>query len=253
MHKQENTKRELLYKRIPPEHIMPSILFIVIEGVLTPGAISDEMEVQIIAIICMTIISIIFITRFFPVSRGILGKAEVKGICKNITHNLCLSCYQRFPLENVMELICNSKAKVNMLYIWVPYLSKFEDPFIKAAMMGAEIKVLILDEDSTFAMQRSLDIGYSDDINVKGNIKANKEELIRIITKHSLSSKIQIGFYNVLPSVQLCIVDDRIFISFFLKDRHASNSTTLEVDANSICGNIFSKEFEKIWEKAKKM
>ncbi len=64
-----NTSRETLYKRVPPEHILPTILFIIIEGVLAPAAFSSSPWAQGAAIISMAVIASFFIHRFFPAFR----------------------------------------------------------------------------------------------------------------------------------------------------------------------------------------
>ena len=74
----QNKLRETLYKRIPPEHILPTILFLVIEGVLSPAAFSSSWQVQLGAICSMSLIACFFIWRFFENPRKFHNQSNNK-------------------------------------------------------------------------------------------------------------------------------------------------------------------------------
>lgn len=157
--------------------------------------------------------------------------------------------HETLPFDKVIKLIAESREEIRILQTWIPNVQMFEHALATAAENGAIIQILIFDPDSPFVEQRTIDLGYSNKEIGKESILFNIVELKRIITQHRLQNKVEIKTYSVLPSLQLYIADDTIFVGFFWHGTPSTLATTLEVGgANTVLANRFKREFLRVWE-----
>jgi hypothetical protein len=172
-----------------------------------------------------------------------LSEMELIGIKK---------VYQTLPQQHIVELTSQAKKKVSILQTWIPDIQLLENSFSTAVDNGASIQILLLDPQSEFIKQRSLDLGYKDSQTGTKNVEANLAELERISVQHDIDKKLSCRVYNVLPSMHIYIIDDVIFLGFFWHGVPSKLGICLEISGTtSHFGSQALIEFERVWSIAK--
>lgn len=112
-------RREILYKRIPEKHILPAILFLIIEGVLSPAAFSDTWQIQLIAILLMATIACFFIHRFFPdINENLKNSKQIEAPIVEYLNRLkdsMLEERQKAIEQNDIQEIALKEAALNVV------------------------------------------------------------------------------------------------------------------------------------------
>jgi transcriptional regulator with XRE-family HTH domain len=152
----------------------------------------------------------------------------------------------------LQERIRNSKDRVWLMDTWFRRsLLSLEPAFSEAS--HCDIRVLLLDPESPFTRQRSLDLNMQEDY-AKYNINNNLRTFSQLRHKQE---KIKIRTYRVLPSFPIFITDQRALVSYYFHGIETYEAIWLEVripDENSQepseFGEQIKHEFLRIWDNA---
>jgi len=162
--------------------------------------------------------------------------------------------HESMPQAKIIKLISQATKNVRILQTWIPDLQVFEMALVNAVNNGAKIQILILDPNSDFAKQRSLDLGYKDAKIGGKNVQTNIADLERIIKKSNISNNIELRLYNVLPSLHIYSSDDISLIGFFWHGVPSKLGYGFEVNGREYgFGYRLHQEFEQVWNLSKKI
>lgn len=190
-----NNNRNTLFKRIPPEHIMPSLLFLVVEGVFTTAAIRGEQHVQIVSVVAMALVAIFFVWCFFP-ARILTKEIEANESLRDSIDDLFKNAGDR---SNFKGYLINS--------------GRFFEKFSEYEKQGLRLGSVML----LMPSKEAIELAY------KNKPESKKEYLLQTITaykahweglaKNSLIKDIQVRYVNAFPSSLYLIRNDSAFVT----------------------------------------
>jgi hypothetical protein len=132
-------------------------------------------------------------------------------------------------LASIRVLLLNPELKSNC-----PYAAYLTD---------SGIEKLRPDLCSPLAFQRGVDFDLSPPQRFKGFIEHCQGELSKL-------KNAEVKTYDATPSVCLHIIDDLMFVSFFLQSAYAVSTPALVLVRGSTLFGSFEKEFEIIWKRS---
>jgi hypothetical protein len=180
--------------------------------------------------------------------------------------------YGRFPVNIFRDYILEAEKIVRISQTWIMYFPAIDVELRKATTnKNVLVKILLLDPDSVFALQRSIDfdqkldpsvrssINVCDEISspklyssgnheVKRNIHRTLEDIKSIAGDNKIRHNMEVRFYNTTPTFPVYQVDNRAFISVFPHKYPALACPYLEVDdLDSSVGKVVNDDFEFLW------
>jgi hypothetical protein len=164
-----------------------------------------------------------------------------------------IDIYKRISDSDISEQMSGA-SKIRILQTW------FNEPHDYGQILRRmndkldyDIKILLLDPDSEFAIQRSRDLTHSDNV-VPSQIKLVKDSIIQIKTTYKLD-KLEIRYYKSLPSLPIYIFDDVAYFGVFPHSRWADTEPWFKIGMRKRTGKestrfgaFLEEEFEKVWE-----
>lgn len=194
----KENSRETLFKRIPPEHIMPAILFLVIEAVLLPGALSEKEFVPLAAIAAMTVIAIIFIWRFFPSTPK--EKEENQSI------------WHFDDLSKAIGYVVNDLDKIKKLDLFAHSSQAFFQHLRIKLINCDEMRVVLRNPDSDVFIKHKTnkEAVDSEKYQIK-NVILTWSEMI----KENRVNRGVIKLYDFEPTIYMCVINNDYLIFGF--------------------------------------
>jgi hypothetical protein len=162
--------------------------------------------------------------------------------------------HERFDQDTFIENLRETGRNIRILDTWTILL----EPKARAQTLqalrtalenGAEVRVLLLDPDSSAAQQRAEELERRN-INVAAQIMANLRHLHEFreqITEPGPRSRLRVSVYDASPSIQLYQWDGRALISFFPIGKVSFDVPQLEVDMASPWGQFVDRRFDEMW------
>ena len=145
---------------------------------------------------------------------------------------------------NVLEAyILNTQKSIRIQDSWLVDPERYRRMFFAVFQKRQEvcIEILLLDPESAFAKQRSVDLHAREEGFVSERIKDAFHEFNLL---REAGVKITMAYYNSLPSVQQIACDQHRFIGFFTHGERSDLSPQLEIEGeNSLLGGFFEHEF----------
>lgn len=163
--------------------------------------------------------------------------------------------HDRFDQETYIEQVRYAGKNIRILDTWTILLEGgHRGPTlnaIRAALdRGVEVKILLLDPDSSAAQQRADELERRR-INVAAHIMENLRHLHEFRDRGiepRRRAKLRISVYDASPSIQLYQWDGRGLISFFPIGEVSFDVPQLEVDMASPWGQFVDRRFDELWE-----
>jgi hypothetical protein len=120
----------------------------------------------------------------------------------------------------------------------------------EAAQRRADIRILLLDPDSTAAVQRA---GEISPVDVRAAIIDNLRHLRdgRERLAPEVRDRLRVRVYDALPSIQFFQYDDRALVAFFPAGGRASASPHLEIAIDTSLGEFVHGRFDELWDHAR--
>lgn len=182
----------------------------------------------------------------------ILERENINEITKNNLDNYGFSrVITRKPYELLDKKYSMAKKRIYILQTWLEASNPIPQALANAARSGVEVKILILNPDSIFAKDRTINLGYE-----QNSTRPNSlfDGLIASIKKRiGEKSNFQLGIYDHLPPFPMYLIDNWIAIGQYWYDEGSITNYHFEVtiQAGGI-GELYLNTFESIWNNADK-
>lgn len=106
-------------------------------------------------------------------------------------------------------------------------------------------KILLLNPFSRAVDQRATEI-QMDAKSFRRGIQSSIEELGKLIKE---GSKIEVRVFNTKPIFSFFIFNERLFLSFYIKNKDRQNSLAFEIHRGATLYEVFTSYFKMLWEK----
>ncbi|MEJ3746685.1 hypothetical protein WEI85_25780 [Actinomycetes bacterium KLBMP 9797] len=153
--------------------------------------------------------------------------------------------------EQLVGNIATAAVEVDILETWTGLLEdrhreRFLDAVTTALRRGVEVRVLLLDPESSAAEQRAEELHHTQ---VPLLIMDNLRHLyhLRRGLDPLVARQLQVRVYDASPSIQLYRWDDKAFISFFPVGVRAYDARQIEAFMSSPLGEFVASRFEDLW------
>jgi hypothetical protein len=152
--------------------------------------------------------------------------------------------------EAVYKLLGSAKETIRVCKTWIPEIEKVKAGLKKALRGGGTVKdvrILCLDPESPFAIQRSRDVGEGD--SGKEQIEKHLRDLHYLFKGEK---RVEIRIYPNLPSVSLYAADDTALIGWYWHSHESFKGPVLKVKGKSYhLSNCVQQNFDELWKTAK--
>jgi hypothetical protein len=160
--------------------------------------------------------------------------------------------YQNFPTDLFCQYLQTGR-EIRLQNTWIPTLDAFIEPLIEALQRQARIQILLLFPYSRVAELRNEALEASQlpvlSDQVQRGVESNLTRLAQIWSRLDASQRqqLQVRFYNSLPSVSICQVDQFCLMGVYFHGRLAISSPQFEIDMTSFLGTRVNGEFNTLW------
>lgn len=117
---------------------------------------------------------------------------------------------------------------------------------------GVQVKVLVLNPDSRHLEARMQELAKfkPGKFNLSEFSARTRANVLKVSELNKLLGpcKIQLRYYDMLPTWRLYLFDDSIFISSFLEDKEGHDTTVYQVTAGSDLYRAFERCFDHMWD-----
>ncbi|GEM_PF-4984586 len=154
------------------------------------------------------------------------------------------------------EKIKHSKKNIDLLVTNFNYFNNNIDELLNRVEKGVNLRILVLNPNDEFVKRRYKDLGNKSSEEFCNSIKTSFNEFINgrdeKELKAKLKGKIEIRIFSDSPSIMYFRIDNKIFISFILKQGRGRSYTHIEFrkDEGFSHADCFIEHFEKLWETA---
>jgi hypothetical protein len=153
--------------------------------------------------------------------------------------------------DQLVENISGSMVEVDILETWTGLLEdrhrdRFLDGLTSALRHGVEVRILLLDPESSAAEQRAEELHHTQ---VPLLIMDNLRHLyhLRRGLDPLVARQLHVRVYDASPSIQLYRWDDKALISFFPVGVRAYDARQIEAFMSSPLGDFVASRFEDLW------
>jgi hypothetical protein len=153
--------------------------------------------------------------------------------------------------DQLVENITTAMVEVDILETWTGLLEerhreRFLDGLSSALRHGVELRVLLLDPESSAAEQRAEELHHTQvPLLIMDNLR-HLHQLRRSLDP-LVARQLQVRVYDASPSIQLYRWDDKAFISFFPVGVRAYDARQIEAFMSSPLGEFVAGRFEELW------
>lgn len=163
-----------------------------------------------------------------------------------------VGCFQNFESIKFQERIRRAHH-VHIMTTWMEAPFAFGPAFsVLATVPHHSVKVLLLNPESRSAWQRGQDIARPE---VPDLIRMNVQALKAF--KRTYALKLEVRYYDSLPSIMLYICDSDAFFAIFPHGDIAEFGPTFHATlrnpsngATGHCSVLLNREFQEVWDKA---
>lgn len=159
--------------------------------------------------------------------------------------------HERLPIDEIQRLFGAERTRIRILTTWVHEYNALSPSLREAVQGGATLELLVLKPESAFTRQRSLDLGY-EELHGQSVSQTNLRELRRDFATPELKARVQLRYYDCLPSVAVHMAGETAIVSaFFPHFTLGTQVLQLEVKGvNTLYGQAVTQEFEHLWKQA---
>jgi hypothetical protein len=139
--------------------------------------------------------------------------------------------YRRLAHATLIDRFEEASKSIRILQTWSGDFNNIGDTLARAAIRGCEIKILLLNPESSQAKQRGKDLGYVDSKVVETLIRNDLEVLRKCALrcgKHV--SNIRIKLYDATPVIPIYGYDDTNVMGVYWHQMHSQEGAQLEVE-----------------------
>ncbi len=157
-----------------------------------------------------------------------------------------LSLHSELPEKSFFSKLKKSKEQIKIFQTWIPGMKPLPSALIEAAKRGVDVQILLIQPQSEFAKQRTIDMRWSPTKPFEAF-----DNLLWIIQKHNLQDveNFQVKFYNCLPPFLLYSIDDWMLLGIYWHPNGATTGLTLELGKTPESNDILvHKTFNAIWD-----
>lgn len=195
-------------------------------------------------------------TYLAPLTLAILGLLAASSLgtrhqlqkgFEALTHANVFS--KEFPAEAFGKCCLAARREIRILQTYIPGAKPLPDEVLVAAQAGCRVRVLLLNPESTMAVQRIKDIGYAGDSR-RSLVAA--ETLEASLRKRGMQANgIEVRFFDSLPPFSLFAADEQIFLGLFWPGKENMGEPHLSLrESASDFGPAVSGAFETLWRTA---
>jgi len=156
--------------------------------------------------------------------------------------------HERLPIDEIQRLFGAERGRIRILTTWIHEYNAISPALREAVRGGALFEILMLKPESVFARQRGLDLGYEEG-HGQASVQTILRELRRDFATPELKARVQLRFYDCLPSVAVHQAGETAIVSAcFPHYTLGTQVLQLEVKgANTLYGQFVTQEFEHLW------
>jgi hypothetical protein len=159
--------------------------------------------------------------------------------------------HERLPIHEIQQLFGAERGRIRILTTWIHEYNAISPALREAVRNGALFEILMLKPESAFARQRGLDLGYEEG-HGQASVQTILRELRRDFASPELKARVQLRFYDCLPSVAVHMAGETAIVSAcFPHYTLGTQVLQLEVKgSNTLYGQFVTQEFEHLWNQA---
>jgi transcriptional regulator with XRE-family HTH domain len=152
------------------------------------------------------------------------------------------------PNGIVERYFWESRHCIRIQDTWVADPRRFTAAFLQATNNGVTVQVLLLDPESPYARQRSLDLQLKSELGVSDEIR---ETITQCGHLRRDGVDVEVRLYSSLPSIPQIICDEHMFVGFFLHGERSDFISQLEIEGSDTeLYKIFEQDFSRTWDSA---
>ena len=130
---------------------------------------------------------------------------------------------------------------------WIPDAAAFLGPIKELVKRGGTAKIYLLDPDSCFSRQRSIDLGQAEDtIPAKTRIDRREIRTIYEGLNEEGKTRLNLYYYESLPAFAIYQTDHLAWIGLYWHGLQSDQGTTLVVDVPSAYWKLFEDHLKNL-------
>jgi hypothetical protein len=185
-----------------------------------------------------------------------LSKLDIEAIAGKIKsdhYGGVTKVHHGFPDDVFSAYLKSAKREVSILQTWIPNLPNFKAMLEDAVDRGVEVRVLLLQPTSLAVGLRAEALRAVQDPASAPDVRAGVELSLSILASvfdktGAHAERLQVRVYNSLPAIAVYQADQHYFVSSFLHDQLAINSSQLEIDGNDVAmAQEVQRELDILW------
>ncbi|MDJ0799654.1 MAG: hypothetical protein QNJ51_23045 [Calothrix sp. MO_167.B12] len=216
---------------------------------LTSGTLVGSATLAVLALLVSSSLSNRHQTdQFFELLKSYVSENTLEQ-----TGLVCVSDALEF--ENLKSRMVAARKRIIIFDNWVcENMIAFEKVLCEASKRKVAIQIALLDPKSSFAIQRSLDLGKETDY-VSNEVKRNTREISMICKRNNLTN-IELRYFSAFPSLQMYTFDNQALICFYTYGIESQYVPQIHVDLTgknnepTKIGRMLEENFRKVWEEA---
>ena len=172
-----------------------------------------------------------------------LGQLQNAGI---------VEIYESLSDDLIVNHFSQANDQIKILQTWIPDLVQIEKSFKYAYINNCSIQILLLDPNSDFAKERSVQMGFENSEAVITNINSNIMELRRVCKEFNIQKNFELKLYSAVPLMQIYSFDNMSFMGFYWQGKMAMHGPQLLIKGHdTYYGKEINNYFNFMWNSAK--
>jgi hypothetical protein len=165
--------------------------------------------------------------------------------------------FEKLHIQGLTDDFKRAK-EINILHTWTGTGTQLDDALRVAIKNGCHVKVLLLDPDSSFCIERGKDLHLNEPDDVRQEVIRELGRFKAIADKISGPGEIEIRTYNATPTIPLYICDETMYFGQMWRGEGTFSAGTpyfkvkeklYEADAErtTIFGALIKQHFSDLW------